>query len=47
LLIPRSASRGVAVIAGSVVASIFAPDDVRGALVGLLTALAGFLRVSK
>jgi hypothetical protein len=37
----------VALVAGAVCASIWAPEDVRGALVGLLTAIAGWLRVQK
>ena len=37
----------VALIAGAVCASIFAPEDVRGALVGVLTAIAAWLRVQQ
>ncbi len=35
----------IALVAGAVVASILAPEDVRGPLVGLLVALAGYLKV--
>ncbi len=37
----------IALIAGSVCAAIFAPEDVRVALAVLLTALAGLLKVLK
>lgn len=39
------AAVAVALIAGGVVSSIYAPEDVRSALVGLLLAAASWLRV--
>jgi hypothetical protein len=41
---PQVAALAV-LVAGAVLVSIFAPEDVRGPLVGLLTGLAGWLKV--
>lgn len=41
---PQVALAGV-LVAGGVLTAIFAPEDVRGALVGLLVAAASWLRV--